>query len=66
MLMDNLQLGFLSAVDSKSREEGHLHATKSVESADVLVERMLNFDVFSTSLFLPFTVETGFFLIKRY
>lgn len=50
---------------SKSRGEDHLCATKSVESADVLVERMLNLDVFSTSRFLPFTGETGFF-IKRY
>lgn len=50
---------------SKSGGEDHLRATKSVESADVLVERMLNLDVFSTSHFLPFTGETGFF-IKRY
>lgn len=64
--MDSPQPGFLSAVDSKSREEGHLHATKSVESADVLVERVLNLDVFSASLFLPFTGEIGFFFIKRY
>lgn len=67
-LMDSLQPGFLSAADSLNPEKTINTPAKwqvCRRACWPVFERMLYLDVFSTSLFLLFTGETGSFFLKR-